>query len=182
LTSPTSISAPLDESVVKQLKSGDRVLISGTVYSLRDAAHKQLIELIDHNKSLPFDLSGAIVYYMGPCPAQPQAVIGSAGPTTASRMDAYTPKLLERGLKGMIGKGSRSQEVKDAIKKYKAVYFGAVGGLGAFLSKRIKKAEVIAFAELGPEAIRRLEIENFPAVVINDPQGGDLHQEVRSIS
>lgn len=173
------LKTPLKNEEIAKLKAGDSVSISGVIYSFRDAAHKKLIDLIIQKKPLPFNLSGQIVYYMGPSPAKPGAVIGAAGPTTSSRMDVYTQYLLEQGLAGMIGKGSRSMEVKQALKKYKAVYFAAIGGAGAYLSQRIKKAEVIAFSDLGPEAIRRLEVENFPAIVINDIFGEDLYQQTR---
>ncbi|MEW6042216.1 MAG: Fe-S-containing hydro-lyase [Elusimicrobiota bacterium] len=173
---PKKILAPFTDETVKQLKSGDSVLITGIIYSARDAAHTKLTELIEQKKPLPFDLNGAVIYYVGPSPAKPGQVIGSAGPTTSYRMDAYSPLLMQHGLRGMIGKGKRSKEVIDAIKKYKAVYLAATGGAGALLSKRIKKAEVIAFEELGPEAIRRLEVEDFPAIVINDIYGSDLYK------
>ncbi len=169
------ITTPLTADIVKTLKSGDRVLLSGKIYTARDAAHKRLVELIDRNERLPFDISGQVIYYVGPTPAKPGYVIGSAGPTTSYRMDAYTPKLLSIGLKGMIGKGMRSEEVKKAIKKYCAVYFAAIGGLGALLSKRVKSARVIAYDDLGPEAIRELEVEDFPLIVINDCYGNDLY-------
>lgn len=169
------ISTPLTPDVIKTLKSGDRVLISGKIYTARDAAHKRLVELLDKGENLPFDIKGQVIYYVGPAPAKPGYVIGSAGPTTSYRMDAYTPKLLSVGLKGMIGKGMRNDDVKKAIKKYKAVYFAAIGGLGALLSKKIKSAKVIAYDDLGPEAIRELEVEDFPAVVINDCYGNDLY-------
>ncbi len=169
------ITTPLTADIVKTLKSGDRVLLSGKIYTARDAAHKRLVELIDRNERLPFDISGQVIYYVGPTPAKPGYVIGSAGPTTSYRMDAYTPKLLSIGLKGMIGKGMRSEEVKKAIKKYRAVYFAAIGGLGALLSKRVKSARVIAYDDLGPEAIRELEVEDFPLIVINDCYGNDLY-------
>jgi fumarate hydratase subunit beta len=171
------ISLPLTEKDIKSLKAGDNVLLSGTLYVARDAAHRKMIEALKKGKSLPFDIKGQIVYYMGPSPAPPGKVIGSAGPTTSLRMDAYTPRLLAAGLKGMIGKGVRSQAVKDAIKKYKAIYFAAVGGAGALISKTIMKSEVVAFPELGPEAILRLEVKDFPVTVINDIYGGDLYVE-----
>jgi fumarate hydratase subunit beta len=171
------IIAPFADDVVASLHTGDKVLITGVIYTARDAAHKRLIELIDKGEKLPFDLQGQVIYYVGPTPPKPGMPIGSAGPTTSGRMDVYTPSLIERGLKGMIGKGQRSQAVKDAMIKYKAVYFGATGGAGALLSKRIIKSEVIAFEDLGPEAIRRLEVEDFPAVVINDIYRKDLYDE-----
>jgi len=172
-----NIKTPLDEETVKKLNAGDQVFITGVIYTARDAAHKRLVQTLDEGKKLPFDLTNQTVYYMGPSPAKPGQVIGSAGPTTSGRMDSYAPRLMAAGLKGMIGKGNRSQAVKDAIKKYKAVYFAAIGGAGALISKSIKKAEVIAYEELGAEAIRRLEVENFPATVINDIHGGDLYEQ-----
>jgi fumarate hydratase subunit beta len=172
-----NIKTPLDEETIKKLKAGDQVFISGVIYTARDAAHKRLSEALDKGEKLPFDLTNQTVYYMGPSPAKPGQVIGSAGPTTSGRMDSYAPRLMAAGLKGMIGKGNRSQAVKDAIKKYKAVYFAAIGGAGALISKSIKKAEVIAYEDLGAEAIRRLEVENFPVTVINDIYDGDLYEQ-----
>lgn len=169
------ITTPLSTEIVKSLKSGDRVFLSGKIYTARDAAHKRLIELLGKGEKLPFDIKGQVIYYVGPTPAKPGYVIGSAGPTTSYRMDAYTPQLLSIGLKGMIGKGMRSDEVKEAIKKCKAVYFAAIGGLGALLSKRIKSVKVIAYDDLGPEAIREIEVEDFPLIVINDCKGNDLY-------
>lgn len=167
--------APLNQEQLDSLKSGDEVFISGTVYTARDAAHKRMIEMIERGEPLPFDIRGQIIYYVGPCPAAPGKVIGSAGPTTSGRMDAYAPKLIEMGLKGMIGKGARSKEVVDAIKKYGSVYFGATGGAAALIASCIKKAEVIAFEDLGTEAVRKLEVENMPCTVIIDTQGNDLY-------
>ena len=172
-----NIKTPLDEETIKKLKAGDQVFITGAIYTARDAAHKRLVQTLDEGKKLPFDLTNQTVYYMGPSPAKPGQAIGSAGPTTSGRMDSYAPRLMAAGLKGMIGKGNRSQAVKDAIKEYKAVYFAAIGGAGALISKSIKKAEVIAYEDLGAEAIRRLEVENFPATVINDIYGGDLYEQ-----
>jgi fumarate hydratase subunit beta len=172
-----NIKTPLDEKTIEKLKAGDQVFITGVIYTARDAAHKRLVETLDKGEKMPFDLDGQTVYYMGPSPAKPGQAIGSAGPTTSGRMDSYAPRLMASGLKGMIGKGNRSQAVKDAIKKYKAVYFAAIGGAGALISKSIKKAEVIAYEDLGAEAIRRLEVENFPVTVINDIHGGDLYQQ-----
>jgi fumarate hydratase subunit beta len=172
-----SLTTPLTDEMVSSLKIGDKVLISGVIYTARDAAHKRLIDLLDAGKSLPFDIQGQIIYYVGPSPARPGRVVGAAGPTTSYRMDPYAPRLMELGLKGMIGKGKRGATVKEAIIQYKAVYLGATGGAGALISKAIKAAEVIAYEELGPEAIRRLVVENFPAVVINDSAGGDLYEE-----
>lgn len=171
------IQAPLTDEDVLSLRAGDNVLIDGVIYTARDAAHKKLVELIDKNESLPLDLKGQIIYYVGPTPARPGQAIGSAGPTTSGRMDAYTPQLLEHGMKACIGKGFRNQEVKDALKKYRGVYLAAVGGAGALLSKRIQKCEVVAYPELGAEAIHRLEVEDFPATVINDAHGNDLYAE-----
>jgi len=172
-----NIESPLNEETVKSLKAGDQVFITGVIYTARDAAHKRLIEALDKGERLPLDLTNQIVYYMGPSPARPGQAIGSAGPTTSGRMDSYAPRLMAAGLKGMIGKGNRSQAVKDAMKEYKAVYFAAIGGAGALISKSIKKAEVIAYEDIGAEAIRRLEVESFPATVINDIYGGDLYEE-----
>ncbi len=171
------ITSPLEPQVVEKLKAGEQVLITGVIYVARDAAHKLLFQALERGERLPFNLSGQTLYYMGPSPARPGEVIGSAGPTTSCRMDVYTPRLLAAGLRAMIGKGSRSVEVKEAIKKYKAVYFAALGGGGALLAQTIKKAEIVAYEELGAEAIRRLEVENFPATVVNDIYGGDLYEE-----
>jgi len=172
-----NIESPLDEETIKKLKAGDQVLVTGVIYTARDAAHKRMVEALDSGERLPFDITSQTIYYMGPTPAKPGQVIGSAGPTTSGRMDSYVVRLMAAGLKGMIGKGSRSQAVKDAMKKYKAVYFAAIGGAGAMISKSIKKAEVIAYEDLGAEAIRRLEVDNFPATVINDIYGGDLYEQ-----
>ena len=172
-----NLTTPLTDEIVSTLVIGDKVLISGIIYTARDAAHKRLIELLDAGKTLPFDIRGQIIYYVGPSPAKPGRVIGAAGPTTSYRMDPYAPRLMELGLKGMVGKGKRALAVKEAMIKYKAVYMGATGGAGALISRAIKAAEVIAYPELGPEAIRRLVVENFPAVVINDTSGGDLYEE-----
>lgn len=167
------ITAPLDAETIADLEVGDEVLISGTVYTMRDAAHAKVVEIIKNKGNLPFDIHNQVIYYCGPTPAKEGNVIGSCGPTTSSRMDIFTPTLLAKGLKGMIGKGERSVEVKDAIEKYKAVYFSAMGGLGAEYARDVKKSEVIAFPELGAEAIYKLEIEDFFAVVINDSKGND---------
>ena len=172
-----SIKSPLDEETLKNLKAGDQVFITGVIYVGRDAAHKRLVEDLDQGKPLPFDIKGQTIYYMGPSPAKPGQPIGSAGPTTSGRMDAYSPRLMAEGLKAMIGKGMRSQAVKDAMKEHKAVYLAAIGGAGALISKSIKKSEVIAYGELGAEAVLRLDVENFPATVINDIHGGDLYEE-----
>ena len=172
-----SIETPLTDEAVQKLKTGDRVLINGYLYSARDAAHKRLVELLEKGEKLPFDISGQIIYYVGPTPPKPGMPIGSAGPTTAYRMDAYAPSLIEKGLKGMIGKGIRGEKVINAMKKYKAVYFAATGGAGALISKAIKEAEVIAYEDLGTEAIRRLLVNDFPAIVVNDVYGNDLYAE-----
>jgi fumarate hydratase subunit beta len=176
MTEPIKITPPLTDETVSQLKAGDRVLITGVIYTGRDMAHKYMVEAHKKGEKLPFDLAGQVLYYTGPTPAPPGKPIGSAGPTTSYRMDKYTPDLLELGLKGMIGKGPRGPEVKDAIRKYHAVYFAAIGGAGALISKSIKKAEVIAYPELGTEAVMRLEVLDFPAVVVNDVHGSDLYQ------
>ena len=174
MTQPIKITPPLTDADIEKLKAGDKVLITGVLYTARDAAHKKLIELLEGGEKLPFDIKGQLIYYVGPTPAKPGQVIGSAGPTTSGRMDAYTPRLLELGLKGTIGKGQRSQEVVEAMKKHKAVYLAAVGGAAALIAKTIKKAEIIAYEDLGPEAMRRLEVVDFPAIVINDIYGNDL--------
>ncbi len=171
------VTLPLTDDILKELKAGDNVLLHGVIYVGRDAAHKRMVEALDQGKPLPFDIKGQTIYYMGPSPAKPGQPIGSAGPTTSGRMDSYSPRLMAEGLKGMIGKGMRSQAVKDAIKEYQAVYFAAIGGAGALISKSIKKSEVIAYEELGAEAVRRLEVVDFPVTVINDMYGGDLYQE-----
>lgn len=169
------ITTPLTEDVIKDLKSGDEVLLSGIIFAARDQAHLRLNNLIKENKPLPFDIKNQIIYYVGPTPAKPGEIIGSAGPTTSSRMDLMTIPLLELGLKGMIGKGKRSKEVIEAIKKYEAVYFAAPGGAGAYLSQKITKSEIIAFEDLGPEAIYKLNIVDFPLIVINDIKGGNFY-------
>ena len=174
------ITTPLTLEKTRDLHCGDNVLISGVIYTGRDAAHKRLVELLQQGKELPLDVKDAIIYYVGPAPAQPGKVIGSAGPTTSYRMDAYAPALLDIGLKGMIGKGKRSPEVIESMKKNGAVYFGAIGGAGELLAKCIKKAEVIAYEDLGAEAIRRLEVEDLPAVVIIDSEGNNLYEQGRA--
>lgn len=171
------ITTPLTDADVESLKSADRVRITGVLYTGRDAAHARLIALLDEGNPLPIDVKGQIIYYTGPSPARPGMVIGSVGPTTASRMDKYAPRLLALGLKGMIGKGYRTQPVKEALVKHKGIYFGAVGGAGAVLSRHVKKAKVVAYEDLGTEAIRRMEVDRFPAVVVNDCHGNDLYQE-----
>ena len=169
------IKAPIDDEVVNSLKAGDYVYITGTIYTARDAAHKRMYEAINNGESIPFELKNNIIYYLGPSPAREGQVIGSAGPTTSSRMDKYTPLLLEHGLKGMIGKGKRSKEVIESMHKNNAVYFAAIGGAGALLSKCIKKAEVIAYDDLGTEAIRKLEVENLPAIDVIDNQENNMY-------
>ena len=171
------ITSPIDAETIERLTTGTRVLISGVIYTARDAAHQRLAQALDKGDRLPFDLNGQTLYYMGPSPAKPGQIIGSAGPTTASRMDTYTPRLIAAGLRAMIGKGSRSPEVRDAIKRYKAVYFATIGGAGALLAKSIKQVEVIAYEDLGAEAILRLNVENFPAIVANDIYGEDLFEQ-----
>lgn len=173
------INLPLDENDVIGFRAGDQVLLNGIIYVARDSAHKKIIETIERGDKPPFELKGATVYYMGPSPVRPNVVIGSAGPTTSGRMDKYTPELLKRGLKGMIGKGFRSAEVKKAIIEYKAIYFAALGGCGALIAECIKECEVIAFSELGPEAVCRIRVENFSAIVVNDIYGGDAYEEGR---
>ncbi len=171
------LTTPLSDSDVEQLKSGDIVYLSGTIYTARDAAHKKLVDLINDGKELPFEIEGSVIYFVGPTPPKPGDPIGSAGPTTSYRMDSYSPILIrQKGLKGMIGKGKRNQEVIDACKECKAIYFGATGGAGALLARQIKSAEVIAYPELGPEAIRKLEVVDFPMTVINDSYGQDLYK------
>lgn len=170
------ITAPLTDDVVESLRAGDQVSITGALYTARDAAHKRLVDLLDEGKELPFDIKGAIIYYVGPSPTKPGAVVGSAGPTTSYRMDAYAERLMEVGMKGMIGKGKRAKDVVEGGVKHKCVYFAATGGAAALIAKTIKKVEIIAYEDLGPEAIRRMEVENFPAVVINDVTGADLYE------
>jgi fumarate hydratase subunit beta len=170
-----SLTTPLTDKDMEQLKAGDVVKLTGTIYTARDAAHKRLTDLLDKGEPLPFELKGSVVYYVGPSPAPPGRPIGAAGPTTSYRMDTYAPRLHGLGQKASIGKGKRSDEVKQALKDNKAVYFGATGGAGALLSMCIKEAKVIAFEELGPEAIRELTVEDFPLLVINDCHGGELY-------
>lgn len=171
------IEAPFDEEIARQLKSGDNVYITGTIYTARDAAHKRMYETLKQGLELPFQIKDQVIYYMGPSPAREGRPIGSAGPTTASRMDKYTPELLNLGLRGMIGKGKRSNEVMEAIVCNKAVYFAAVGGAGALLSKSIISSEVIAYDDLGPEAIRKLEVKDFPVIVVIDSEGNNLYEK-----
>ncbi|MBV7276764.1 Fe-S-containing hydro-lyase [Clostridiaceae bacterium UIB06] len=170
------ITTPLTEEKVKELKAGDSVLISGVIYTARDAAHKRLVELLDKGEKLPIDVEDSIIYYVGPTPAKPGQPIGSAGPTTSYRMDSYAPRLLNIGLRGMIGKGLRSKEVIESMKKNKAVYFAAIGGAAALMGKSIKKAELVAYEDLGSEAIRRLEVEDLPVVVVIDSEGNNLYE------
>jgi fumarate hydratase subunit beta len=172
-----NIQAPLDKAVVKELKIGDMVYITGTIYTARDAAHKRMAEILADGGELPIELKDNIIYYMGPSPAREGRPIGSAGPTTASRMDKYTPQLLDLGLGGMIGKGKRSKEVKEAIVRNGSVYFAAIGGAGALLSKAITESEVIAYDDLGTEAIRKLQVKDFPAIVVIDSEGNDLYNK-----
>ncbi|MBZ4646532.1 MAG: fumB [Clostridia bacterium] len=173
------IQTPLTKDKLKDLKAGDSVLISGTIYTGRDAAHKRMIEALEKGEALPFDIENQIIYYVGPCPAKPGQVIGSCGPTTSGRMDAYAPLLIEKGLTGMIGKGLRSKQVIDAMTQYGAVYFGAIGGAGALIAKTVKSEEIVAYEDLGTEAIRKLTVEKFPAVVIIDSKGNNLYETGR---
>ena len=173
------IHTPLTREAVRDLKAGDSCLITGVIYTARDAAHKRLCELLDKGQPLPVDMENAIIYFVGPTPAKPGQAIGSAGPTTSYRMDAYSPALIAAGQTGMIGKGKRGPEVVAAMKEHGAVYFGAIGGCGALLSKCIKKAEIVAYEDLGAEAIRRLEVEDFPVVVIIDSEGNNLYETGR---
>ena len=171
------VKLPLTEESIRSLRAGDNVLLTGVMYVARDSAHKRMAESLDRGEPLPFDIKGQTIYYMGPTPAKPGQVIGSAGPTTSGRMDAFSPRLIAAGLRGMIGKGMRAPAVKEAIKKYGAVYMAAIGGTGALISKSIRKSEVVAYKELGAEAILRIEVEDFPATVINDIHGADLYEE-----
>lgn len=174
-----NITTPLTKDIAKTLRAGDTVYISGVIYTARDAAHKKMIETLESGGELPFDIKDAIIYYAGPCPARPGEIIGSCGPTTSGRMDAYAPRLIELGLTGMIGKGERTDEVYSAMQSCGAVYFGAVGGAGALLAKCIKEAELIAFEDLGAEALRKLYVEDMPVVVIIDSQGNNLYEDGR---
>jgi len=172
------INIPFEEGVLEKLKAGDLISLSGILYTGRDQTHRRLVALLDEGKELPVDLKGQLLYYVGPSPAKEGQVIGAAGPTTSYRMDAYTPRLLELGLKGTLGKGSRTMPVREAMKKHGAVYFATVGGAGALLSKSIIKSDLVAFEDAGPEALFRFEVENFPAVVINDLEGNDYYEMV----
>ncbi len=174
-----ALMTPLSDADVQKLRIGDSVRLSGTIYTARDAAHKRMVEGLDKGQPLPFDIKGSLVYYVGPSPTKPGNVIGSAGPTTAYRMDPYAPRLMEIGMKGMIAKGKRSDAVKEAMAKNKVVYLGATGGAAALIAKCIKKCDVIAYEDLGPEAVRRLEVEDMPLVVVTDCHGGDLYIEGR---
>lgn len=170
------IKTPLEENVIEQLRAGEKIFLTGYIYTARDAAHKRFIEALSEGKKLPFDIQNQVIYYCGPSPAPPGRVIGACGPTTSSRMDAYAPRLISLGLKGMIGKGKRSQAVKEAIQQYKAIYFGATGGAGALLSKSVTSAEIIAYEDLGPEAVTKLDVVDMPLFVINDIYGNDLYE------
>lgn len=174
------LTTPLTQDKVKNLKAGDKVLLSGVIYTGRDAAHKRLIDALDEGKTLPFDVKDQVIYYVGPAPAKPGQVIGSAGPTTSYRMDDLTVPLLEKGLSGMIGKGARGDEVVDGMKKHGAIYFAAIGGAGALISSSIKSSEVIAYEELGPEAIRKLVVEDMPVYVVIDSEGNDMYKSERA--
>ncbi|HVO31773.1 MAG TPA: Fe-S-containing hydro-lyase [bacterium] len=171
------LSAPLTDEDVSQLKAGDKVLFDGVMYTGRDAAHKRMVETLDRGEKLPVDLKGQVIYYVGPSATKPGMAIGSAGPTTGGRMDSYSPRLLDLGLKAMVGKGGRAQKVIDSMKKNKAIYLASTGGAGALLARAIKKSDIVAYEELGPEAIRRLEVKDFPCVVVNDVNGRDLYAE-----
>lgn len=177
---PIRVTAPLDEKTVRELRAGDTVLLSGTIITGRDAAHKRMVDLINDGKTLPFDIKDQVIYYVGPTPPPPGRAIGAAGPTTSYRMDAYAPLLIERGLRGMIGKGQRSDDVKKAMIKWGAVYFAAVGGTGALISRCIQTAEILAWEDLGTEAVRKLTIRDFPAIVAVDSTGEDLYLVGRS--
>jgi fumarate hydratase subunit beta len=171
------ITTPLIDDVVKDLKAGDDVLITGEIFTARDAAHKRMVEMLDKGEKLPFDLKGHLIYYAGPSPARPGNVIGSAGPTTSGRMNKYAPRILKEGSKGMIGKGEMNADVQDALKKYTGVYFAAVGGAAALIAKSVIKNELVAWEELGAEAIKKLTVKDFPAIVVQDCHGGNLYQE-----
>jgi fumarate hydratase subunit beta len=180
MVTPQRIQTPLTAEVIASLNAGDMVLLSGAVYTARDVAHRRLYEALERKQKLPIDLKTAVIFYAAPAPTPPGKVIGSIGPTTSYRMDAFTPKLIENGLKAMIGKGSRSPEVVAAIKKYKAVYFGAIGGIAALTAQCVRNAELIAYEDLGPEAIRKLEVVDFPMVVVNDARGNDLYEAAQN--
>lgn len=175
MTKTTNLKTPLKESDIKNLRTGDKVFLSGTIYTARDAAHKRIVESIEKNEPLPFNLDGEVIYFVGPAPAKPGEIIGSTGPTTSYRMDSYSPTLLDNGLKGMIGKGARNQKVIDSIKKNKAIYFAAIGGAAVVTAQCIKKVEIIAYEDLGTEAIRKMDIENLPLFVAIDSSGNDIY-------
>jgi fumarate hydratase subunit beta len=177
---PEIVQLPLSDEVVETLHAGDELLLTGVIYVGRDAAHKRMVETLEAAEQLPVDLKGQIIYFMGPTPARPGKIIGSAGPTSSYRMDTYSPRLMAEGLKGMIGKGMRSREVKEAMKQYKAVYLGAIGGAGALISRCIRKVEIVAYDDLGAEALRRIVVQDFPVTVVIDIYGGDLYEEGRS--
>jgi fumarate hydratase subunit beta len=179
-TTSRNITLPLADDILETLHVGDELLLTGVMYVGRDAAHKRMIETLQAGEPLPVDLKGQVIYFMGPTPARPGKVIGSAGPTSSYRMDVYSPRLMAEGLKGMIGKGMRSKEVKEAMKQHKAVYLGAIGGAGALFAGCIRKVEVVAYDDLGPEALRRIEVQDFPVTVVNDIQGRDLYEEGRA--
>lgn len=176
MTNIKKLSTPLTYDQIKDLKAGDQVTITGVIYSARDAAHKNMIDALKENKPLPIDVEGQIIYYAGPTPAKPGKVIGSCGPTTSGRMDAFSPEMMEQGLKGMIGKGPRSKAVINSMKKNGAVYFAAIGGAAALIADTIKKVDIVAYEELGPEAIRRMEVKDYPCIVAVDSEGNDLYQ------
>ena len=175
-----NITLPLSDDILETLHAGDELLLTGAMYVGRDAAHKRMIETLQAGEPLPVDLKGQVIYFMGPTPARPGKAIGSAGPTSSYRMDAYSPRLMAEGLKGMIGKGMRSKEVKEAMKKHKAVYLGAIGGAGALFAGCIRNVEVVAYDDLGPEALRRIEVRDFTVTVVNDIYGGDIYEEGRA--
>jgi fumarate hydratase subunit beta len=174
------IQTPLEDDVIETLRTGDKLFLNGYIYTARDTAHKRLLDALEKGENLPLSIKGEVIYYCGPSPARPGRVVGACGPTTSSRMDAYTPTLISLGLKGMIGKGKRSQAVRDAIMKYKAVYFGATGGAGALLSRSVLSSEVVAYADLGPEAILKLSVKNMPLFVVDDIYGSDLYDAGRT--
>ena len=177
---PKNLTTPLTDEALADLETGDEVLITGVIYTARDAAHRRIIEAVERGEQPPIDLQGQIIYYVGPTPPRPGDIIGSAGPTTAYRMDPFTPKMLDLGMKAAIGKGGRSKDVRDALVEHGAVYFGAIGGSGALLQGTIKGVEIVAYEDLGTEAIRRLEVEDFPAIVVNDLRGNDLLEQGRA--
>jgi fumarate hydratase subunit beta len=179
VSDPIRLNTPLSSEQAANLKAGDQVLLSGIIYTGRDAAHKRIVEAMQKGQKPPFELEGAVIFYVGPSPPPPGRPIGAAGPTTSYRMDVFAPYLIEHGLKGMIGKGKRNQDVKDAMCEHKAVYFGAIGGAGALMAGAIKEAQVIAYDDLGPEAVRRLKVEDMPVVVVNDTHGADLYASGR---